>query len=123
MTTPGFFELYPSARPALPAGSYTASSGSALSANPPAGADGTIPVDGTQFNLHVDARGVWCPHSQRRHCSRSVTLTAGTSNATGCVVSRCATNTSPPSSSTPLMASIHDTSGNVTPVSRQPPSR
>ena len=24
MTTPGFFELYPSARPALPAGSYTA---------------------------------------------------------------------------------------------------
>ena len=24
MTTPGFFELYPAARPALPAGAYTA---------------------------------------------------------------------------------------------------
>jgi hypothetical protein len=64
MTTPGFFELYPSARPALPAGSYTASSTSALSASPPAGADGTIPVDDTQFSVHVDAPRYVMPPDQ-----------------------------------------------------------
>ena len=53
MTTPGYFELYPAARPALPAGSYTAASHQDLQAAPPHGADGTIHVDDTKFHLHV----------------------------------------------------------------------
>ncbi len=64
MTTPGYFEIYPEARPGLPAGSYLASTASTVSAAPPNGADGTIPVDGTQFRLHIDAPRYVMPPDQ-----------------------------------------------------------
>ena len=64
MTAPGHFEIYSSARPALPAGDYTATSNSTLSAAPPAGADGDIPVDSTDFRLHVDAPRYVMPPDQ-----------------------------------------------------------
>jgi hypothetical protein len=53
MTTPGFFEIYPDARPALPAGSYTTTSHQALTAAPPHGGDGNIHVDDTQFHVRI----------------------------------------------------------------------
>jgi hypothetical protein len=64
VTTPGYFEIYPEARPGLPAGGYLASTTSAVSAAPPNGADGTIPVDGTQFRLLIDAPRYVMPPDQ-----------------------------------------------------------
>jgi hypothetical protein len=64
MTTPGFFELYPEARPELPAGSYTATSHQDLHAAPPHGADGAIPVEDTQFHLHIVAPRYTMPPDQ-----------------------------------------------------------
>jgi hypothetical protein len=55
MTTPGFFELYSSARPALPAGAYTATGSQDLVAATPDEGAVTIPVDDTAFHLHIDA--------------------------------------------------------------------
>jgi hypothetical protein len=43
MTTPGFFQLYPAARPALPAGDYTATSNQKLVAQTPH--DGAQQID------------------------------------------------------------------------------
>ena len=64
MTTPGFFELYPAARPALPAGLYTATSHQDLKAAPPHGASGNIHVDDTQFRIHIDAPRYLLPPDQ-----------------------------------------------------------
>jgi hypothetical protein len=64
MTTPGFFELYPAARPAMPAGLYTATSHQDLEAAPPHGAEGTIPVDDTQFRVQIDSPRYAMPPEQ-----------------------------------------------------------
>jgi hypothetical protein len=64
VTAPGHFEIYSAARPALPAGAYTATSTSTLHATPPAGTDGDIPVDGTEFRLNVDAPRYVMPPDQ-----------------------------------------------------------
>jgi hypothetical protein len=64
MTTPGFFEIYPSARPALPAGLYSATSHQDLMAAPPHGGDGVVPVDDTQFHVHIDAPRYVMPPDQ-----------------------------------------------------------
>jgi hypothetical protein len=64
MTTPGFFELYPDARPALPAGRYTTTSHQDLTAAPPTGTDGHIAVDDTQFHLHIDSPRYTMPPDQ-----------------------------------------------------------
>jgi hypothetical protein len=50
---PGFFEIYPSARPPLPAGTYTATAHLDLEAAPPKPATGAIPVDDAQFYVHL----------------------------------------------------------------------
>jgi hypothetical protein len=50
---PGFFEIYPSARPPLPAGKYTATANLALQGAPPSGAPGAVPVDDAQFFVHI----------------------------------------------------------------------
>src|SRR5262249_42297560 len=55
MTAPGFFELYSEARPALPAGAYTASSTQTLIAATPHDGDQQIPVDDTAFPRHMAA--------------------------------------------------------------------
>lgn len=64
MTQPGFFEIYPAARPALPAGPYQATSESDLAAVPPPGTDGAIPVDPSQFGVHIDAPRYTMPPDQ-----------------------------------------------------------
>ncbi|MEO6713570.1 MAG: hypothetical protein ABIM89_09105 [Mycobacteriales bacterium] len=64
MTTPGFFEIYPSARPALPAGTYTMTTQHTLVAKPPTGPDATIPVDDTQFRVRIDAPRYVMPPDQ-----------------------------------------------------------
>ena len=64
MTTPGFFELYPSARPALPAGIYTLTGSLDLTAQPPQGPAVTVPVDDTQFRVRVDAPRYVMPPDQ-----------------------------------------------------------
>jgi hypothetical protein len=64
MTQPGFFELYSSARPALPAGAYTASSSQDLVAATPHDGDQQIPVDDTAFHLHIDAPRYAMPPDQ-----------------------------------------------------------
>ena len=64
MTTPGFFELYSSARPPLPAGPYTATSTQELVATPPHDGPVTIPVDDTAFHLHIDAPRYAMPPEQ-----------------------------------------------------------
>ncbi|HTY73504.1 MAG TPA: hypothetical protein VMI11_13930 [Actinomycetes bacterium] len=53
MSTPGYFEIYPAARPPLPAGLYAASSHSDLEATPPHSTQVAIPVDDTQFFVHL----------------------------------------------------------------------
>jgi hypothetical protein len=53
VTTPGFFELYPAARPALPAGSYTVGSSQKLVAHTPHDGAQTIPVDDTEFHFDI----------------------------------------------------------------------
>jgi len=63
VTTPGFFEIYPDARPALPAGLYTTTSRQELTAAPPTG-DGTIHVDDTQFFVHIDSPRYVMPPDQ-----------------------------------------------------------
>jgi hypothetical protein len=64
LTTPGFFEVYPDMRPALPAGTYSATSHQALTAAPPHGADGTITVDDTEFFVHIDSPRFVMPPDQ-----------------------------------------------------------
>jgi hypothetical protein len=64
MTAPGFFELYSEARPALPAGAYTASSSQTLIAATPHDGDQQIPVDDTAFHLHIDAPRYAMPPDQ-----------------------------------------------------------
>ncbi len=64
MTTPGFFELYPSARPALPAGAYTATSEQTLIAQTPHDGDVTVPVTDTEFHLDVVAPRYVMPPDQ-----------------------------------------------------------
>jgi hypothetical protein len=64
MTQPGFFELYSDARPALPAGAYTASSSQDLVAATPHDGDQQIPVDDTAFHLHIDAPRYAMPPEQ-----------------------------------------------------------
>jgi hypothetical protein len=64
VTTPGFFELYPSARPALPAGSYTADSSQKLVAQTPHDGDQTIPVDDTEFHFDIVAPRYVMPPDQ-----------------------------------------------------------
>jgi hypothetical protein len=64
MTQPGFFELYSSARPALPAGAYTASSSQDLVAATPHDGDQQIPLDDTAFHLHIDAPRYAMPPEQ-----------------------------------------------------------
>jgi hypothetical protein len=51
--TPGFFELYPKARPALPAGTYVLAADHDLVATPPHNADGTLAVDGSDFTFKI----------------------------------------------------------------------
>jgi hypothetical protein len=53
MTSPGFFELYSAARPALPDGAYTATSHQQLTAATPHDGDVTVPVPDTAFHLNV----------------------------------------------------------------------
>jgi len=64
VSTPGFFELYPSARPALPAGAYTATSAQQLTAQTPHDGDVTIPVPDTAFHLDVVAPRYVMPPDQ-----------------------------------------------------------
>jgi len=64
MTTPGFFEIYPDARPALPAGMYTTTSHQDLTAAPPHSGDGHIHVDDTQFYVHIDSPRYVMPPDQ-----------------------------------------------------------
>ena len=64
MTTPGFFELYPAARPALPAGSYTAGGSQQLVAQTPHNGDQTIPVDDTEFHFDIVAPRYVMPPDQ-----------------------------------------------------------
>ncbi len=49
----GFFELYPEARPALPAGSYLLAADHDLTAVPPHNAPGDISVDGSDFTFRI----------------------------------------------------------------------
>jgi hypothetical protein len=53
MPSPGFFELYPSARPALPAGAYMLAADHDLVATPLHNADGELAVDGSDFTVKV----------------------------------------------------------------------
>jgi hypothetical protein len=55
VTTPGFFEIYPAARPPLPAGTYAATTHQDLTAAPPHGGAGDIAVDDTRFLVHIDS--------------------------------------------------------------------
>jgi hypothetical protein len=64
MTTPGFFELYPSARPALTAGRYDVTSQSLLSAMPPHGGAQAVPVDDSAFRIDVVAPRYVMPPDQ-----------------------------------------------------------
>jgi hypothetical protein len=64
VTTPGFFELYPAARPALPAGSYTAGGSQKLIAQTPHDGDQTIPVDDATFHFDVVAPRYVMPPDQ-----------------------------------------------------------
>lgn len=64
MTTPGFFELYPAARPALPAGTYTATSDQQLTAQTPHDGDVNVPVPDTEFHLDVVAPRYALPPDQ-----------------------------------------------------------
>ncbi len=63
MPAPGFFEIYPAARPPLPAGTYTATTTSQLQSAPPHG-DGAIPVDDSTFRIHIDSPRYVLPPSQ-----------------------------------------------------------
>ncbi|MDQ3980002.1 MAG: hypothetical protein M3314_10680 [Actinomycetota bacterium] len=53
MPSPGFFELYPSARPALPAGTYVFAADHDLTATPPNNANGEMAVDGSDFTTKI----------------------------------------------------------------------
>jgi hypothetical protein len=64
MTTPGYFELFPSARPALTAGRYDVTSRSLLSAMPPHGGAQTVPVDDSAFRIDVVAPRYVMPPDQ-----------------------------------------------------------
>jgi len=64
MTTPGFFELYSNARPALPAGAYTATGSQDLVAPTPHDGDATVPIDDTAFHFVIDAPRYQMPHDQ-----------------------------------------------------------
>jgi hypothetical protein len=64
MTTPGFFELYSTARPALPAGAYTAVGDQQLVAATPNDGDQTVPIDDADFHFVVDAPRYAMPPDQ-----------------------------------------------------------
>jgi hypothetical protein len=64
VSTPGFFELYPDARPALPAGSYTAGGSQQLVVQTPHNGDQTIPVDDTEFHFDIVAPRYVMPPDQ-----------------------------------------------------------
>ncbi len=64
MTSPGFFEIYPDARPALPAGLYTTTTHQQLTAAPPHGGAGDIHVDDTAFYVHIDSPRYTMPPDQ-----------------------------------------------------------
>ncbi len=53
MPSPGFFELYPSIRPALPAGAYLLAADHDLVATPPQNANGQMAVDGSDFTVKI----------------------------------------------------------------------
>ena len=64
VTAPGHFEIYSSARPRCRPVTTRRPVTSTMSAAPPAGADGDIPVDSTDFRLHVDAPRYVMPPDQ-----------------------------------------------------------
>lgn len=64
MTTPGFFELYSTARPALPAGAYTAVGDQQLVAQTPHDGAQTVPIDDADFHFVVDAPRYQMPPDQ-----------------------------------------------------------
>ena len=64
MVAPGYFEIYPAARPPLPAGSYTITTELGLTAAPPHNAAGDIPVDDIQFRAHIDSPRYTLPPDQ-----------------------------------------------------------
>jgi hypothetical protein len=64
MTNPGFFELYSNARPALPAGAYSAASTQNMVAQTPHDGDATVPIDDTEFHFVIDAPRYQMPHDQ-----------------------------------------------------------
>ena len=91
MPQPGFFEIYPSARPPLPAGTYTATAHLDLEAAPPKPATGAIPVDDAQFYVHlVSPRYVMPLYCRRRFCLRSTCggFKGGSPATRSCICSR-----------------------------------
>lgn len=64
MTNPGFFELYSNARPALPAGAYSAASTQNVVAQTPHDGDATVPIDDTKFHFVIDAPRYQMPPDQ-----------------------------------------------------------
>jgi hypothetical protein len=63
MTSPGFFEIYPEARPAMPAGSYTLASTQDLVAHAQHG-DETVAVPASDFHMNIDAPRYTLPPDQ-----------------------------------------------------------
>lgn len=53
MTTPGFFEVFPDARPALPAGEYELATDQLLAAGPPDGDTIDVDVPGTDVHFEI----------------------------------------------------------------------
>ena len=53
MPSPGFFEIYPAVRPALPAGAYLLAADHDLTATPPDNATGDLAVDGSDFTFKI----------------------------------------------------------------------
>ncbi len=64
MPEKGFFELYASARPILPAGSYVLAADHELRATPPNNASGDLAVDGTDFTLKIISPRYTIPPNQ-----------------------------------------------------------
>ena len=61
---PGYFELYAQARPALPAGRYSASAHHGLTAQPPHDPPVTVPVPDATYHVHIDAPRYVMPPDQ-----------------------------------------------------------
>ncbi len=64
MPEKGFFELYPSARPILPAGSYVLAADHELHATPPNNEPGDLAIDGTDFTLKIISPRYTIPPNQ-----------------------------------------------------------